>query len=255
MVLGCTSDRQTLTITQTKQLQEAIAACGWDAAVDGGQQDASEAFAFITETLQLPMLTLKMDIFHTGKEEADSDHKFVRERLLAVAIPDDVPEGEPQTLEKCLETYFESRIEVRRYLDRRLTTGTVRPRISIDSAKGYSVHVESTELDVSSPSTPAASPHPNNPLLLNSPSRPTSALQPRPSLIQETWIPEGEEAHSTPILTTGSNGSVSSGGRTRSGTTGSMRKEFMIPAWQFFSLIRTYMFIPPLHHFSLASFN
>ena len=228
--------------TQTKQLQEAIAACGWEDALDGGQQDASEAFAFITETLQLPMLTLKMDIFHTGKEEMDSDHKFVRERLLAVAIPDDKPDGQVQTLEDCLATYFESRIEVRRYLDRRLTMSKGRPAISIDSSKGHSVQVESKELGDSSPSTPAPSLHPSSPLPLYSPARPTNTLLPRPSLIQETWVPDGEEVHSTPSLTDVSN---TFGGRARSGTTGSMRTEVMMPAWQFFSLIRTSY--SPLH--------
>lgn len=48
-------------------IQEALAACGWADAKLLEQQDTSEAFAFITETLQLPLLTLQVDLFHQGK--------------------------------------------------------------------------------------------------------------------------------------------------------------------------------------------
>lgn len=52
---------------QTQLIQEALAACGWADAKLLEQQDTSEAFAFITETLQLPLLTLQVDLFHQGK--------------------------------------------------------------------------------------------------------------------------------------------------------------------------------------------
>lgn len=52
---------------QTQLIQEALAACGWSDAKLLEQQDTSEAFAFITETLQLPLLTLQVDLFHQGK--------------------------------------------------------------------------------------------------------------------------------------------------------------------------------------------
>lgn len=83
-------------------LQDSIATCGWEEAANLRQQDASEAFTFITEKLDLPLLTLKMDVAHGGKEAADDDHRFVSERLLNLAIPD-APEGEPVKLESCLE--------------------------------------------------------------------------------------------------------------------------------------------------------
>lgn len=56
-----------LTNIQTQLIQEALAACGWKDAQLLEQQDTSEAFAFITETLQLPLLTLQVDLFHQGK--------------------------------------------------------------------------------------------------------------------------------------------------------------------------------------------
>ena len=132
-------------------MQDALAECGWEDAAKLRQQDASEAFTFITEKLELPLLTLKMDIYHTGKEDVSGDHKFVNERLLEVAIPE--PEdGKTVTLEDCLESYFNNRIEVKRHLERRNTVGSTK---SVDSlAKGFTTHVETVEL---SP-TPSASP-------------------------------------------------------------------------------------------------
>ena len=94
-------------------MQDALAESGWQDAGRLRQQDTSEAFTFITEKLELPLLTLKVDIFHTGKEDVSGDHKFVNERLLDVAIPEPV-DGEEITLERCLEEYFNNRIEVKR---------------------------------------------------------------------------------------------------------------------------------------------
>jgi hypothetical protein len=84
------------------------------------QQDVSEAFSFITDKLALPLLTLKMDVYHTGKEVND-DHRIVRERLLQVAIPENPEEGTEIRLEDCLESYFNNKVEVKRHLQRRNT--------------------------------------------------------------------------------------------------------------------------------------
>jgi hypothetical protein len=50
----------------TKHLQESLAECGWRDAANLRQQDPSEAFGFITGQLELPLLTLKMDLYHTS---------------------------------------------------------------------------------------------------------------------------------------------------------------------------------------------
>lgn len=97
-------------------MQEALSECGWPEAANLCQQDASEAFTFVTEKLELPLLTLKMDIYHTGKEDVADDHKFINERLLEVAIPPEHEDGTAITLEECLEAYFNNKIEVKRYL-------------------------------------------------------------------------------------------------------------------------------------------
>lgn len=59
---------------QTQLIQDALAACGWKDAQLLEQQDTSEAFAFITETLQLPLLTLQVDLFHQGKGDKGKSH-------------------------------------------------------------------------------------------------------------------------------------------------------------------------------------
>ena len=194
------------------------------------QQDASEAFSFITETLALPLLTLKMDIFHTGKEDASDDHKFVNERLLEVAIPEEPADGAVITLEDCLESYFNNRIEVTRYLERRGTLISGRPRWAVDSTKSSASHVEIAEYEESQPSTPMSA-------LAQNPALPISLTQSRhraPSIIREHYVSEKGE-----LLDSSSPPEKESSqpGRKRAGT---LRKEVMMPAWQFFSLIPWY---------------
>ncbi|KAK3997546.1 ubiquitin carboxyl-terminal hydrolase 14 [Cladorrhinum sp. PSN332] len=96
----------------TQHIQESLAACGWKDAELLEQQDTSEAFGFITETLQLPLLALQVDLFHQGKGDVD-DHKVVHERLLNLAVPPD-PEGKGIKLEDCLEEYFNNKVDVLR---------------------------------------------------------------------------------------------------------------------------------------------
>ncbi|KAI9794708.1 MAG: hypothetical protein M1835_006444, partial [Candelina submexicana] len=209
-----------ITTDITKHLQEALAACGWSEASELCQQDASEAFTFITEKLDLPLLTLKMDIFHTGKEEAIDDHKFINERLLEVAIPT-APEGENViTLEDCLETYFNNRIEVKRHLERQTTVKSVRSVEFPDYPKAAALHVEAVEIG-SSPSSPTTS----------SPIRAVTTRDRAPSIIQERFVARDDDASSF------GDEKASPYQRQRRGT---IRKEVMMPAWQFFSLIPWY---------------
>lgn len=206
-------------------IQMALSECGWGDAAELRQQDASEAFTFITGRLELPLLTLKMDIYHTGKEDENDDHKYINERLLDVAIPE-LEDGKAVTLEDCLEEYFNNRIEVRRYLERRATLQATR---SHEDAKKDFVHVESVELDGdSSPLTP----------LSGSPSN-VSSIRPSvrhraPSIIQERYLPDRSESDYSTLTMVDSKGPL---GRVRKG---SVRREVVMPAWQFFSLIPWY---------------
>lgn len=216
-----------ITADITQVLQESLAECGWKEAAQMHQQDASEAFTFITEKLELPLLTLKMDIYHTGREDVRDDHKFINERLLEVAIPSDP--ADPQRivpLEDCLEAYFNNRIEVKRYMERRSTSNPI-PSYNTpesDSEKGGAVHVETADLGTdASFLTPTSSTFPQ----LDSPLRRRAA-----SIVQQRFIPDASNSSSPPAYETDTK---LRNGRVRSG---SIRKEVMMPAWQFFSLIR-----------------
>jgi hypothetical protein len=205
------------------------------------QQDASEAFTFITGALELPLLTLKMDIYHTGREDKEDDHKFVNERLLEVAIPEQ--QGDHvTTLEDCLETYFNNRIEVKRYLQRQNTIASMKSRdeawVDKDPEKTETIHIETVEL--SGPETPLVA----SPTALDFPT-PTTPTRPQldgrrraDSIFSKRYaqkMPEtfDEKKHLQEIL------DKSSGGRPRSSSL--LRKEILMPAWQFFSLIREYV--------------
>jgi len=182
--------------------------------------------------LALPLLTLKMDIFHTGKEEASDDHRFVNERLLELAIPDEPLDGHVITLEECLEMFFNNKIEVKRYLDqleRRNTVNSVRSRRSVDSTKVQTSHIEVAEIsDVSQPSSPLAVQAQPPPVPV-SPVRPPIPRKRAPSIIQEHYIDEkkGLLGYSPSI-------------DEKSPSMGRVRKEVVMPAWQFYSLIPWY---------------
>ncbi|KAJ4991750.1 ubiquitin carboxyl-terminal hydrolase [Stagonosporopsis vannaccii] len=224
----------------TKHLQDALAECGWADAARVCQQDASEAFTFITGALELPLLTLKMDIYHTGREDKEDDHKFVNERLLEVAIPEQQGEG-VITLEDCLETYFNNRIEVKRFLQRQNTIGSVRSvdreEVSRDPEKNETIHVESVEL--LSPESPmVATPvsiAPSSPL---TPARPPLDGRRRADSIFSQRVKNAGDMNFDEKRHLDDMWNNSSGGRPRSASL--LRKEVLMPAWQFFSLIPWY---------------
>lgn len=225
-------------ICQTKHLQDALAECGWEEAARVCQQDASEAFTFITGVLELPLLTLKMDLYHSGREDKEDDHKFVNERLLEVAIPEQ--EGEEViTLEDCLETYFNNRIEVKRFLQRQNTIGSVRPAdrevVDRDPEKNETVHVESVEL--LGPESPmVATPVSMAPSTPLTPVRPTLEGRRRADSIFSQRLRNAEDKKFDEKKHLDDMWNNSSGGRPRSASL--LRKEVLMPAWQFFSLIR-----------------
>jgi hypothetical protein len=212
-------------------LQEALAACGWEEAANLEQQDTSEAFSFITEKLELPLLTLKMDIFHTGKEDDTDDHKFVQERLLEVAVPDDIERERPIRLEDCLESYFNNQVEVVRRLERsntRTSMKSSKPALFDKSSyerewsDGGAPHVEVSELAWSTPDTPTSSHAPATPISPGGRER-------APSIIRHRIIYDDEKEDTQHLERVDTPTSVRKG---------SVRKEVLMPAWQFFNLIR-----------------
>lgn len=181
-----------------------------------------------------------MDIYHTGREDKEDDHKFVNERLLEVAIPEP-EEGRIITLEDCLETYFNNRIEVKRYLQRQNTMASMRSTTDEfsdkDTEKNETIHIETAEVDA--PMTPiVASPVAMEASATLPPVRPNLEGRRRAdSIFGQRYLrqpPESgkfdEKKHVEDMLDN------SSGGRPRSASL--LKKEILMPAWQFFSLIR-----------------
>lgn len=211
------------------------------------QQDASEAFTFITEKLDLPLLTLKMDIYHPGKEHATDDHKFINERLLEVALPPEHDDGKDLTLEDCLEAYFNNRIEVKRYKERKNTLTSTRSMESL--AKGATSHVE--EIDT----TPTASPiqstysfdRPSDRSSFTESGEDSSSRKNsrRESIVRDRFIPDSPESGNL-----SSQDTPSSGPPRRRGT---FVKEVMMPAWQFFRLLPWYTDNTPTNDAQVAA--
>lgn len=244
-------------LNQTQHIQETLAACGWKDAQLLEQQDTSEAFGFITETLQLPLLSLQVDLFHQGKKDAD-DHKVVHERLLNLAVPAD-PEGKGLKLEDCLEEYFNNKVDVLRdSLDEKKGLGkidsapgaaqsTIRV-ITEDEETPKSEHLEHRPLqrrwtlDTSIHASPVAMEGPG----LSEASSSARSFEARPSgrhrstsIIQRIIVGEDEAPKDD------DNESLLQRAK-RTGST--VVKTVTIPAWQFFKLIRECALasIPPL---------
>lgn len=160
-----------------------------------------------------------MDIYHTGKEDLNDDHKTINERLLEVAIPEESDENPNITLESCLEAYFNNRIEVKRHLYRLSAVQNLK-----SEPKNETVHIEAAEIS-SQPSSPVTERSENR---LNS-ARPLSAHTRNNSIFSERYedLDKGPDAVSEV--------DILARGRPRKG---SLRKEVLMPAWQFFRLIR-----------------
>ncbi|THY93261.1 cysteine proteinase [Aureobasidium pullulans] len=230
----------------TKNLQDSLAECGWESAAELCQQDTSEAFTFITGKLELPLLTLKMDLFHTGKEDPADDHKFVNERLLEVAVVTEPPEGSSVvTLEDCLENYFNNRIEVKRHLDRRNTLQSVRSNERLQRSnsceKGGALHVETVEyFDQAAtprpdPSTPVKSPSSAPGTPIKSPLdkiRPGMNRKRADSIFSQRRVMEAKPDEKKEL-----DDATNTPGRPRKN---SIRTEVLMPAWQFFKLLPWY---------------
>ncbi|KAF2151298.1 cysteine proteinase [Myriangium duriaei CBS 260.36] len=235
-----------ITVDVTKHVQAALAECGWEAANRTEQQDTSEAFSFITGQLEMPLLTLKMDLYHTGKEEPDDDHKFVNERLLEVAVLDAPRAGQEHvTLEDCLEHYFNNRVEVKRHLERqrRMTQESV-DRV-LDQEKTETLRVETVEVIPMAESATVETPRAGTPsaeiLAAEAPKkgpverlRPSVARSRADSIFSQRRVKVGDGTAKP-----AEENAPSAGDEKRKGSL-STRTEVLMPAWQFFKLLPWY---------------
>lgn len=239
------------------------------------QNDASEAFSFITGTLGLPLLTMEMDIFHEGGTD-EADHKIINERLLEVAIPQS-NDGIPVRLEDCLEEHFNTRVEVMRRMAVRRDTINSRQALSplspvspdLDNEKPSILHLEEKK------STEAA-PDEASPILSDSPLTLTeSPADLRPSISRTLASLRGVQSSENPLTRPAmsrdratsiirrivvSNDDDEPGpppmrssprppSMAESTRKGSVRKEVLMPAWQFFRILREFCLrTPPYPH-------
>ncbi|TQS35713.1 hypothetical protein Golomagni_03859 [Golovinomyces magnicellulatus] len=108
----------------TKNLQDALAACNWNNN-STEQQDASEFYGFIAQTLNIPLLSMKSNIYHHATPDESHDHRIIEEQVLNVSIPD-VEEGQTVPLERCLEEYLNNKIEITRSLPHSYAFSSIR---------------------------------------------------------------------------------------------------------------------------------
>jgi len=195
-----------------------------------------------------------MDMFHTGKEDPNDDHKFINERLLEVAIIPETPESGTIKLEQCLEQYFNNRVEVKRHLENQRRTSLNRMG-SVDTTiyteKSSASHIESVELTDSptadTPSTtdsfPPDSPHKG----LLEQLRPTAGMRNRTDSIfsqrRKLQLIDGESPKAD------DNASVI----TEKQRKASVRTEVLMPAWQFFKLLPWYTENAPISDAQVAA--
>lgn len=157
-----------ITTDISARICECLGKLGFSEAISHRQQDCAPLFEFLTETLAMPLLTFRVEIQHSGKQD-DDDTKYLKERVLFVSIPDDNPEpvkaanthvedgsglssasnDDVVLLEECLEHYFNNLISVKRELQRRAT---------MDGAQRPSVVQEGIELGVPAENSPSDSP-------------------------------------------------------------------------------------------------
>ncbi|ROT39184.1 ubiquitin carboxyl-terminal hydrolase [Sodiomyces alkalinus F11] len=229
-----------ITADIAKHIQEALADCGWRDARNVEQQDTSEAFAFITETLQLPLLQLQVDLFHHGKTD-DSDHKIVQERLLNLAVPPD-PEGRGLRLEDCVDDYFNSQVDVLRdSLEDKKET----PRPATASRMSTMRLVSrDDEAEMSTSEKPTASPVPISPTRdkFPAPGTPNGSLSQASPSIEFAQLSRHRSASVIQHVHVDEKGRpTESGEASRPGkarrTSSTIVKAVTIPAWQFFRLI------------------
>ncbi|GAB0137133.1 hypothetical protein EsDP_00005414 [Epichloe bromicola] len=248
----------------TKLMQDSMSDCGWADAKLLEQQDTSEAFVFLTETLQLPLLSLQVDLFHQGKKDKD-DHKVVYERMLNLAVPSD-PEGKGIRLEDCLEEYFNARVDVLRDheegkkgsldekawddgspLPSQTTIGLIRSVEGSSSLAAPPVDITPSQQYFVQPLERSSSQASGSKDLeqINSQDKPPKEVEPKPSNLPNISKRPSVRNRSTSVIQrvvvdengrpTGPEDSVTTKRAKRQGST--VVKAVTIPAWQFFRFI------------------
>lgn len=127
LVVNLLRSEEHITTDIMQLLCHSLMTLGFPEAVSQKQQDPLMLFEFITQALGLPLLTLKIDIIHSGQVNIDDDLKYIQERCLLIPVTEEEEQmdvtrrQEPVALEACLNQYFNNSVTVKRHLQRRKT--------------------------------------------------------------------------------------------------------------------------------------
>lgn len=111
-----------------EQLCLVLNSLGCDLAMSGRQQDTLQFFEFLSDSLSLPLLTMKLDIIHSGRMNLNDDLRIIQERVILISVPPHkggtdkdkyAAVGPPVPLEDCLNNYFNNSVTVRRHIDQK----------------------------------------------------------------------------------------------------------------------------------------
>ncbi|GME80702.1 unnamed protein product [Ambrosiozyma monospora] len=73
--------------TIMKQLCIMLSSLGCDLTLSYTQQDSLQLYEFLAECLSLPLITIKLDIIHSGKLNVKDDLRLIEERALLISVP------------------------------------------------------------------------------------------------------------------------------------------------------------------------
>lgn len=209
-----------ITTDITKLLLTAIKKAGWHSSCAEKQQDCCDLFEFIADYLEMPMITLKMDIAHGGKEETKDDHRLINERLLLVSVPNTDDASQPILLEECLESYFANSISVSRQIERRRTLENHENPLIRNRKFSVSIHAqELTNSNVSLDQLPPPE-EKSLPQIVLHDNTPEPDDNPPPYSTVSTSQPLQSEKRSTPLW--------------------NKNMEIDLPAWMFLQLVPFY---------------
>lgn len=128
LVVNLLRSGELITTDIMQLLCHSLMTLGFPEAVSQKQQDPLMLFEFVTQALGLPLLTLKIDIIHSGQVNIDDDLKYMQERCLLIPLTEEEEEQmdptsrqKPIALESCLNQYFNNSVTVKRHLQRRKT--------------------------------------------------------------------------------------------------------------------------------------
>ena len=177
-------------------------------------------------TLDMPMLKLEVSIFHGGAGRG-GDRRIEDERLIEIAVPEETADQGPIPLEICIENNMASRIEIHRQLERRTTLNSIR---SAPATKSGPAIIDGVEVDEFGPAT----------TLGMRPLSPVQSLPPYSPIRSEfrdvSSNDEGSSHDRDEKTEYGPSDATSI--RNRRGRPRATTREFSIPAWQFYRLLR-----------------